>query len=149
MWQGWTVAMNIDELPVEARQGTGIAQVLLACSVATAANAAPLLRKGYAAIAEELALTAVNFAELPPPAQFEAMLLCGALESAALTLLPRNASFMLSRGANGRHLSSVFMAQCGEHTVEGNTAALAMLAATLSAWRELLRSNVVRPDRLN
>lgn len=141
--------MNTNEHLREARRGTGLAQVLLACSAATAADAAPLLRKGYAAVAEELALTAVNFATLPPPAQFEAMLLCGALESAALALLPRNASFMLSRGTNGRHLGSVFMPECGEHTAEGNTAALAVMAATLSAWRDLLRAQTARPGRLN
>lgn len=141
--------MNVDELPVGVGLGIGIAQVLRACQAATAVDAAPLLRKGYAAIAEELAMTPANLAELPPPAQFEAMLLCGALESAALALLPRNASFMLSRGANGRHLGSVFMAECGERTVEGKTVALALVAATLSAWRELLNSGAARPDRLN
>jgi hypothetical protein len=141
--------MNTYEFFGEAPEGTGLAHVLLACSAATGADAAALLRKGYAAITEELALTAVNFAALPPPGQFEAMLLCGALESAALALLPRDASFMLSRGANGRHLGSVFMAECGEHTVEGNTAALAVMAATLSAWRGLLRTQTARPDRLN
>ena len=141
--------MNTNELLGEAWRETGLAQVLLACSAATIADTAPLLRKGYAAIAEELAMTPMSLAELPPPAQFEAMLLCGALESAALALLPRNASFMLSRGANGRHLSSVFMAECGERTVEGKTVALALVAATLSAWRELLHSGGTRPDRLN
>lgn len=132
----------------EARR-VGLAQVLVACSAADAADTAPLLRQGYAAIAEELAFSAAGHAELPPVAQFEAMLLCGALESAALALLPRNASFMLSRGANGRHLGSVFVAECGEHTIEGKTAALAMAAATLSAWHSLLKSAVALPERLN
>lgn len=133
----------------EGRRGVGLAQVLVACSAAAPADTAPLLRKGYAAIAEELAYSAAGHANLPPVAQFEAMLLCGALESAALALLPRNASFMLSRGANGRHLGSVFIAECGEHTVEGRTAALAMAAATLSAWHNLLKLTGAPPARLN
>ncbi len=140
--------MNLNELPGQLR-GTRFAQVLLACADATAADAAPLLRMCYSAIAEELALTAADLVELPPIGQFEAMLLCGAPESAALALLPRHASFILSRGANGRHLGSVFMAECGEHTVEGNTAALAVMAATLSAWTDLLRAQTVRPEQLN
>jgi hypothetical protein len=141
--------MNANELPVGAGRETGIARVLHACSAATAADSAAILRQGYAAVAEELSLTGTNLADLPPLGQFEAMLLCGALESAALTLLPRHASFMLSRSANGRHLGSVFMPECGEHTVEGDTAALAVVTASLSAWRELLRSAFARPDRLH
>jgi hypothetical protein len=145
----WTVAMNANELSIGSARGAGITQVLLACSAATATDAAPLLRKGYAALAEELSLTPDDFAELPPRGQFEAMLLCGGVESAALALLPRNASFMLSRGANGRHLGSVFMPECGEHTVEGSTAALALMAATLSAWCDLLCAPRARPFRLH
>ena len=141
--------MSTDELFVETGRGTGLAQVLLACQGAAPGDAAALLRKAYAAVTEELAFTPVLIGDLPPPGQFEAMLLCGALESAALALLPQNASFMLSRGANGRHLGSVFMAECGEHTVEGNTAALAVMAATLSAWRELLHAPAARPERLH
>ncbi|MDB5724873.1 MAG: hypothetical protein JWQ16_1627 [Novosphingobium sp.] len=141
--------MNTFELCGESLRGPSLAHVLLACTAATGDDAAALLRNGYAAIAEQLALTAVNFGTLPPPTQFEAMLLCGAQESAALALLPRNASFMLSRGANGRHLGSVFMAECGEHTVEGNTAALAVMAATLSAWRGLFLTQMAHPGQLN
>jgi hypothetical protein len=152
LFAGWIwmdVAMNANELPDEVPRGASLTHVLLACSNATAADAAPLLRKGYAAIAEEPGLIAKCHAELPPAGQFEAMLLCGASESAALSLLPREASFMLSRGVNGRHLGSVFMAECGEHTVEGKTAALALMGATLSVWRELLLLPTARPGRLH
>jgi aryl carrier-like protein len=41
------------------------------------------------------------------------------------------------------------MAECGEHTAEGNTVALAMAAATLSAWQKVLEATVARPNRLN
>ncbi|MEO5587140.1 MAG: hypothetical protein ABIQ81_05555 [Novosphingobium sp.] len=141
--------MSTNELSGGLRRGTDLAQVLLACQAATPADASHLLRKAYAAVAEELAMTAAFFGELPPPGQFEAMLLCGALESAALTLLPRGASFMLSCGSNHCHLGSVFMPECGEHTAEGTTAALALMVATLSAWRELLHAPTARPSRLN
>lgn len=149
MGLGATHMMNADEPFIARRWGTGLAHVLLACPTATAADEVSLLRKGYAAIAEAGALTAVYFKELPPAATFEAMLLCGALESAALSLLPRGASFMLSRGASGRHLGSVFMTECGEHTAEGNTAALAMMAAALSAWRKLLPAQAADRDLWN
>ena len=142
--------MNANALSVGSRRrGAGIVQVLLACTTATATDAAPLLRKGYAAVAEELSMTPTSLAKLPPAGKFEAMLICGALESAALALLPCDASFMLSRGANGRHLGSVFMPECGEHTVEGITAALALMAATLLAWRDLLRAQAGEPARLH
>lgn len=76
--------------------------------------------------------------DLPCTSAFEAMLVCCAPESAALSLIPSRAGYMLSRGEGGVHLGSIFLPECGEHTAECGTAALAILAATLSAWRAML-----------
>lgn len=77
---------------------------------------------------------------LGPVADVEAverMLASGAEESAALALIPRQASYMLSRGPDGIHLASVFMPGAGheEYSAEGDTAALALLAALVTALR--------------
>ena len=63
----------------------------------------------------------------------EAMLAAGAGESAALSLLPQGAGYMLSRGGNGEHLASVFLAGSdSEMTAQGATAALALIAALMA-----------------
>lgn len=63
----------------------------------------------------------------------EAMLAVGAFESAALALLPQGAGYMLSHGANGEHLASVFLAQSQvEMTAHGATGALALIAALMA-----------------
>ena len=71
--------------------------------------------------------------------RIEAMLAAGAGESAALSILPPDAGYMLSRGANGEHLASVFLAGADhEMTSHGATAALALVAALmaeLSQWQ--------------
>jgi hypothetical protein len=56
---------------------------------------------------------------------------------------------MLSRGEGGSHIGSIFMPECGEHTAECGTAALALLAATLSACSALLGRHGNRYRLLN
>jgi hypothetical protein len=65
--------------------------------------------------------------------RIEAMLAAGAAESAALSLLPQGSGYMLSRGGNGEHVASVFLAgsDC-EMTAQGTTAALALVAALMA-----------------
>lgn len=81
----------------------------------------------------------------------EMMLAAGAGESAALALVPPQAGYMLSRGPNGVHLASVFMpdARKEEYTAEGDTAALALLAAFVSAVRDTAGQLLTETERLN
>lgn len=141
--------MDSSELYSEAPWEHGLAELVQACPGATADEEIWLLRKGYAAITKASALNPGLFEGLPSTARFEKMLACGAPESAALSLIPQQAGFMLSRGGNGRHIGSVFMAECGEHTLEGNTAALAIMAASLSAFHALLDRLHPRAELLN
>jgi hypothetical protein len=129
--------MDTSEPFGEARWGLGLAELVRACPGATVEDEIRLLRQGHSAIMKAAALNPGLFEGVPGAARFEGMLVCGAPESAALSLVPRHAGFMLSRGGNGRHIGSVFT-ECGEHMQEGNTAALAIMAATLSAFHAML-----------
>lgn len=120
------------------RWEAGLAELILACPQACSGDETTLLRQGYAAIVDAGIFDPVLAEDIPGPTAFEAMLVCCAPESAALSLIPRRAGFMLSRGEGGVHIGSIFMPECGEHTAECSTAALAILAATLSACRALL-----------
>lgn len=120
------------------RWETGLAELILACPLACSRDEASLLRQGYTAILDASVFDPMLVEDLPGTAAFEAMLVCCAPESAALSLIPSRAGFMLSRGEGGIHIASIFMPECGEHTAECGTAALALLAATLSACRALL-----------
>lgn len=81
----------------------------------------------------------------------ETMLAAGAGESAALALVPRQAGYMLSRGPNGVHLASIFMpgARREEYTAEGDTAALALLAAFVATVRDAAGHLLSDGERLN
>lgn len=141
--------MDHRELPEGAGCGAELIDILLACPSAGAGEETALLRKGYAAIREAAEFNSDGFGGLPSAARFEAMLVCGAPESAAMSLVPAEAGFMLSRGGNGRHIGSVFVPECGEHIAEGNTAALAIMAAILSLCHALLRVRTAPAHLLN
>ena len=67
------------------------------------------------------------------PAAIEAMLACGATESAVLALIGPNDTFMLSRGLNGTCLATLVMADGSEEMIcEAATLSLALLAAYVS-----------------
>lgn len=130
--------MDQNDHIVGARWQTGFAKLILACPLACSGNETSLLRQGYAAILDAATFDPMLAEDLPSTAVFEAMLVCCAPESAALSLIPSRAGFMLSRGEGRVHICSIFMPDCGEHTAECSTAALSILAATLSACRALL-----------
>jgi hypothetical protein len=130
--------MDRNDHAVGMRWETGLSELILACPLACSAEETALLRQGYAAILEASIFDPVLAEDIPGSAAFEAMLVCCAPESAALALIPSAAGYMLSRGEGGVHIGSIFMPECGEHTAECSTAALALLAATLSACRALL-----------
>ena len=74
------------------------------------------------------------FVPAPDAAAIEAMLACGANESAVLALMSPDAGFLLSRGGNGICLASIVLPDGSEEvTAEGSTMALALLAALVSA----------------
>lgn len=81
----------------------------------------------------------------------ETMLAAGASESAALALVPPQAGYLLSRGPNGVHLASIFTPDTThkEYTAEGDTAALALLAALVSAVRDAAGLLLTDGERLN
>ncbi len=67
------------------------------------------------------------------PAAIEAMLACGATESAVLALIGPDDTFMLSRGMNGTCLATLVMADGSEEMIcEAATLSLALLAAYVS-----------------
>lgn len=67
------------------------------------------------------------------PERVEAMLACGASESAVLAIMGCATPFMLSRGENGSCLASRVLSDGSEELMsEGATLALAMLAAHVS-----------------
>ena len=71
-------------------------------------------------------------------AKIDAMLAAGAFESAALSLLPQNAGYMLSHGPSGEHLASVILPESErEMTAGGATAALALIAALMAELAEV------------
>ena len=66
------------------------------------------------------------------------MLATGAYESAALSLLPRSAGYMLSRGPSGEHLATVILPESEQERIAGGaTAALALIAALMAELAEL------------
>ena len=72
---------------------------------------------------------------MPDPVRMEAMLALRAYESAALLLYPANAAYMVSRGSGeGPHFASVILLGMAEEvTMQGAGAALALVAALLTA----------------
>ncbi|MDF2639244.1 MAG: hypothetical protein K0R64_2228 [Novosphingobium lindaniclasticum] len=62
----------------------------------------------------------------------EAMLACGAAESAVLALIGPDDTFMLSRGVNGTCLATLVMPDGSEEMIEAATLSLALLAAYVS-----------------
>lgn len=141
--------MDRNDRVAEAKWQAGFAKVILACPIACSGDETSLLRQGYAAMLEASAFDPALAEGLPSTSAFEAMLVCRAPESAALSLVPTRAGFMLSRGEGRVHIGSIFMPECGEHTAECSTAALAILAATLSACRALLGCHGNRNVLLN
>lgn len=141
--------MDRSEMLAGPQWGSGLVELITTLPHATVADEVALLRKGYDAIAEVAAMTPALFGGLPSLSRFETLLACGALESATFSLIPRSAGYMLSRGGNGCHIGSVFMAECGEHTVQANTPALAVMAAILSACQSLLHPQQARAELLN
>lgn len=83
----------------------------------------------------------------------EAMLAAQAEESFALALIPPQVGYMLSRGPNGVNLATVIMPgpEQEKYTAEGETAAIALLAAFVTALRAAAGQILaeVETERLN
>ncbi|MDE2405833.1 MAG: hypothetical protein KGM17_14285 [Sphingomonadales bacterium] len=98
-----------------------------------------LLREALAVLTVAPSLHAPRFAALPRDDRFERLLATGALESAALALLPADAAYILSRGTQGIVLASVVLdGEDQELAAEGATPGLALLAALAAALEHAL-----------
>ncbi len=107
-----------------------VSALCAACVDGVAADAPARLRESLAllTLAPEAYFSGAD--GLPAVSRLEAMLACGAQESAALALLPQGASYLLSRGEGDMCLASVVLPLSGEEvTAEGANPALALLAA--------------------
>lgn len=101
---------------------------------AQASQAGDHLRAGYGLLRLAPGRDNAMMQALPAPETFEAMLGCAALESAALSLLPRGSSYLLSRGSDDFCLASVVLPFTTEEvTAEGASPALALLSALCAA----------------
>lgn len=84
---------------------------------------------------------------IPDSAAVEAMLACGAGESAVLAILRPEVSFMLSRGGGGACLATVIVEDGADEMIsEGATVALALLAAYVSLLVLRSERDDARPD---
>ena len=111
--------------PVAALWRSQLGQFLAACNASAAEDQADRLREARALFQHVEPLDAPLF---------EAMVTARAFESAALAMVGPASGYMLSRGGNGISLASVCLPGGGEqHTCEGDTPALALLAATATA----------------
>ncbi|WP_395329002.1 hypothetical protein WBP06_14210 [Novosphingobium sp. BL-8H] len=80
------------------------------------------------------------------PATIEAMLACGAAESAVLTILGPDVNCMVSRGSAGTCLATLVLPDGSEEVIcEGATLALALLAAYVS----MLLAGLEREDAIS
>ena len=113
---------------------TRVSELCAACVEALAPEGPARLREGLALLTLAPEASFVATAGLPSVASVEAMLACGAQESAALSLLPTGASYLLSRGEDNTCLASVVLPQTAEEvTAEGDSPALAVLAALMAS----------------
>lgn len=101
-----------------------------ACCISEPAGEADRIREAFDLLMLAPSGLLARLSHTASEKSIKAMLAAGAFESAALTLLPQGAGYMLSRGASGEHLASIFLAhsEC-EMTANGSTAALALVAA--------------------
>ena len=112
-----------------------VSELCAACVDALGPEAPARLREGLALLSLAPEAASQGADGLPKVAGFEAMLACGALESAAMALLPKGASYLLSRGEDDTCLASVILPLSTEEvTAEGANPALALLAALLASF---------------
>lgn len=102
------------------------------CAASTPGEQADRIREAHTLLRS--APENLPIADLPGERAVEAMLAASAYASASLTLLGGKTAFMLSRGLDGSSLATVVLPGQGEEmTAEGETPALALLAALASA----------------
>jgi len=111
-----------------------LAQLCRDCAVAEGGEEADYLRLALRLMAMAPEADRMIVADhLPPEARFEALIAMGAYDSAAMTLLPEQASYLLSRSGAGACLASVLLPQVDEEmTSEAQSPALAVVSALLA-----------------
>ena len=111
-----------------------LSELCEACIEGAARETTARLREAFALFSLAPEESTLHGAPMPRTAAFEAMLACGATDSAALALLPQGSGFLLSRGEDGLCLASVMLGGSHEEvTAQGATPALAMLSAMAAA----------------
>lgn len=104
------------------------------CRDGGAAGEADRIREAWNLLALAPRSGGIVPANLPAETTLEAMLGVRARESAALALLPEDAGYMISCGAGGVHMASIFLpGAISEHTAEAGTVAMALIAALAEA----------------
>lgn len=89
---------------------------------------------------------AVVLSHLPPMARIECLIEEGALESVALSLLPEDASYLMSRSIDGAWLASVFLLGMEEDlTSQGGSLAMALTSALLAALAQVTQGETAAP----
>ena len=81
----------------------------LACRISEAAGQADGVREAFDLLMLAPPGLHKHLSQHLVEAKIDAMLATGAYESAALSLLPRSAGYMLSRGPSGEHLATVIL----------------------------------------
>lgn len=111
-----------------------LAQLCQASALAESGEEDVLLRQGHALLASLPDQRSTLADHLPPMARFEALLVAGAYDSAALSLMPEAGSYMLSRGGEGGAMASVLLPGMEEEmTSEAESPALALMSALAAA----------------
>ena len=110
----------------------------LACRISEAAGQADGVREAFDLLMLAPPGQHKHLSQHLVEAKLDAMLAIGAYESAALSLLPRSAGYMLSRGPSGEHLATVILPESEQERIAGGaTAALALIAALMAELAEL------------
>jgi hypothetical protein len=107
-----------------------LAELCRDCASAESEDEGDLLLKTYGLIAKAPQVQSGLHDHLPPMSTMQALVKLGAHDSAALALMPENASYILSRSIDGDCLASVILPDMDEEmTSEAQTPALSLLSA--------------------
>lgn len=139
-----------EEPLAEAYWRIRLGEIGTACCISESAGEADGIREAYHVLMLAPPGMLAQLGMRTGEQRIEAMLALGAFESAALSLLPKGAGYMLSRGANGEHLASVFLGQTdSEMTAHGATAALALVAALMAELSQFQAIGALHSASLN
>ncbi len=150
-WEGAKFAQRTKERPRPVTKLTpqfpaprswfnALGELALACAGAFADDEAELLRRFHGLIDHAPSAAFLDGLAAPDSVLFETLVSLGAGTSAALSLIGKYASYLLSRGGDGQYLASVMLpGHYDEATAGADTAALAIVAALSIALHDVLQ----------